>query len=197
MANPGESKLGESLRINSRGETAVPGLSSLESFPPASNCPCLVRCLSVLLPRGNGRCPGRKRLALGKHRLDASQCLAGAFFVFDEGEADVAVAIFAEADAGRYGNFGFVEQALGKLERLEISVLFRNLRPDEHGCLGHGYGPAELVEAFDQHVATEAVGLADLPDALLRTLKCGDGGDLNGREGAVVEVTLEAGPWGG
>ena len=38
--------------------------------------------------------------AFGQHLLDAAQRLAGALFVFDEGEADVAVAVVAEADAG-------------------------------------------------------------------------------------------------
>jgi hypothetical protein len=37
----------------------------------------------------------------GEHLPDAAEGLAGAFFVFDEGEADVAAAVVAEADAGR------------------------------------------------------------------------------------------------
>ncbi len=41
-----------------------------------------------------------------KHLLDAPQRLAGAFFVFDEGEADVAVAVVAEAEAGGDGARG-------------------------------------------------------------------------------------------
>jgi hypothetical protein len=40
-----------------------------------------------------------------QHLLDAAEGLAGAFFVFDEGEADVVVAVAAEADAGRDGGF--------------------------------------------------------------------------------------------
>jgi hypothetical protein len=38
--------------------------------------------------------------ALGEHLLDSPQRLAGALFVLDEGEADVVVAVVAEADAG-------------------------------------------------------------------------------------------------
>ncbi len=37
---------------------------------------------------------------LGEHLLDPSYRLAGALFIFDQGEAHVAVAVVAEADAG-------------------------------------------------------------------------------------------------
>ena len=43
----------------------------------------------------------------GQHGFDAAQRLASAFFVLDEGEADVVVAVFAESDAGTDGGFGF------------------------------------------------------------------------------------------
>ena len=43
--------------------------------------------------------------AFGQHGLDAAEGLAGAFFVFDEGEADVVVAVVAAADAGGDGYF--------------------------------------------------------------------------------------------
>ena len=54
---------------------------------------------------------------LGEHLLDAAEGLAGAFFVFDEGEADVLVAVLAEAYPRRHGHLGFVEQELRELER--------------------------------------------------------------------------------
>jgi hypothetical protein len=38
--------------------------------------------------------------AFRQHLLNPAQHLAGAFFVLDEGEADVVVAVVAEADAG-------------------------------------------------------------------------------------------------
>jgi hypothetical protein len=49
-------------------------------------------------------------LAGFEHLFYAAEGLAGAFFVFDEGEADVAVAAFAEADAGADGGFGFEQE---------------------------------------------------------------------------------------
>ena len=50
---------------------------------------------------------GANRYGLIEHLLDAAEGLAGAFLIFDEGEADVAVAVVAEADAGADGDFGF------------------------------------------------------------------------------------------
>lgn len=38
--------------------------------------------------------------ALRRHLLYPAQCLAGAFFVLDEGEAEVVVSVVAKADAG-------------------------------------------------------------------------------------------------
>jgi hypothetical protein len=49
----------------------------------------------------------RRDDALGQHRLDPAQRLAGPFLVLDEGEADVVVAVVAETDARRDGGFGF------------------------------------------------------------------------------------------
>lgn len=43
---------------------------------------------------------------LGEHLPDPSQRLAGAFFVFNQRESYVPVAVVAEADAGAYGYFG-------------------------------------------------------------------------------------------
>ncbi len=45
-----------------------------------------------------------------EHLLDAAEGLAGAFFVFDEGETDVGIAVVAEADARADGGVGFEEE---------------------------------------------------------------------------------------
>ncbi len=74
-----------------------------------------------------------------------------------------------------------------------MAELLWDLCPDEHSCLGRGDLPAELVEAFDEDVAAAAVDVADFGDAVLRPLQREDAGDLDGREGAVVEVAFEAG----
>ena len=97
---------------------------------------------------------------------------------------------------GTDGDFGFGEQELGELERAEVAVGLGNFGPDEHGGLGRRRPASRLVEAFDEHVAAAAVGVADLRDALLRPFERGDGRDLDGREGAVIEVALEAGEGG-
>jgi len=54
-------------------------------------------------------------LTFREHLLDASQGLAGALFVFDEAEYYVIVAVVAEAYAGAYGYFGFVQETLAEL----------------------------------------------------------------------------------
>ena len=71
-----------------------------------------------------------------------------------------------------------------------MPVGFGDLRPDEHGGLGAGDVPAGFVESFDQHIAAALVIFANLPDAFLRAFEGENARDLNGREGAVVEVTL-------
>jgi len=110
--------------------------------------------------------------ALGQHRFDAAQGLARSFFVLDEGEADVVVAVFAEAYAGTDGGFGFGQKQLRKLERLEVAVRLGNLGPDEHRRSGFGDGPAGLVEAFDEDIAAAAVVIANLRDTFLRAFEC-------------------------
>ncbi len=45
--------------------------------------------------------PLRRHDAFGQHLPDAAEGLAGAFFVLEERRADVAIAVAAEADAGR------------------------------------------------------------------------------------------------
>src|SRR5579875_3382 len=102
---------------------------------------------------------------------DAADGLPGAFFVFDQSEAHVVVAIISKADARAYGYLGVGEQELGKLERLQLAVGLGDLRPDEHRGLGTGYLPAGAVEALDQHVAAAAVVLRDFAHAFLRTLQ--------------------------
>src|SRR5580700_7147530 len=86
---------------------------------------------------------------LRQHLLDAADGLAGALFVFYEAESYVAVAVVAEAYAGAYGYFGFVEEELGKLQGAQVTVGFGDLGPDKHGCRGRWHGPAGAVEAFD------------------------------------------------
>ncbi len=48
--------------------------------------------------------------ALRQHMLDAAEGLPCALFVFDQRKSYVVVAVVAEADAGAYGYFGFIQQ---------------------------------------------------------------------------------------
>src|SRR6185437_8788851 len=50
--------------------------------------------------------------AFRQHLLDAADGPSCAFFVFCQAEADVGVAVVAEAYAGADGHFGFVEEQL-------------------------------------------------------------------------------------
>ena len=94
------------------------------------------------------------RSALREHLLDAAEGLAGALFVFDEGEADVVVAVVAEADAGADGGFGFDEQELRELERAEVRGTARGSWPRRTWWLsGEATGQPTLVEAVDEDVA--------------------------------------------
>ena len=58
---------------------------------------------------------------------DVTRGLTDTLFVFDERDADKALAVFAEADARRHRDIGFLDQQLGKLhaskrlERLRVS----------------------------------------------------------------------------
>ena len=45
--------------------------------------------------------------------------LADALFVFDHGDAHIAFAMFAEADTGRHGDVGLLDQQLGELDAAE------------------------------------------------------------------------------
>ena len=57
--------------------------------------------------------------AMLEHAADAPNCLPGALFVLDQGEAHVAVAVVAEADAGADGDLRLAQQLLGEFQRAE------------------------------------------------------------------------------
>ena len=83
-----------------------------------------------------------RRRTFRQHLLNSPERLPRAFFVFDQREADVRVAVVAEADAGAYGYLRLRQKALGKLQGAEASILLGDLGPDEHRGLGHGDLPA-------------------------------------------------------
>src|SRR5580765_4826790 len=94
--------------------------------------------------------------------LESAQGLSNPMLVLHQREAHVAFAVLAEADAGRDRHLGFLDEELGELQRAEGAELVGNGRPHEHGALGQGNVPAQLVEPVHQEVAALAVDLDDL-----------------------------------
>src|SRR4029077_1916368 len=114
--------------------------------------------------------------------FEAAQGLSDTLRVLDEGEPDMAVAVLAEADARGHRHLALLDQQLGELERAHATEGLRDRGPHEHGALGLGHAPADLVQAVDQHVAALAVQLHDVAHALLLALERDDRRDLDGLE---------------
>src|ERR1700733_12198867 len=76
---------------------------------------CSASCLGIGAIRGSG-----EDLS-GQHHFDAAKSLPGTFLVLDQRESHMAVAVFAETDAGTDGDFGVGQQQLAELERAEAT----------------------------------------------------------------------------
>src|ERR1700748_2303974 len=103
------------------------------------------------------------------------------------------VAMLSEADAWTDGGLRIAQKLLRELERTESAIGLRNSGPDEHGGLRTFDRPIDVVKPAYKCITTLAVVLADLRNALLRTFKRLYGGDLDRREGAVIELAFDAG----
>src|SRR5687767_798623 len=125
--------------------------------------------------------------------LEAAERLLDPLLVLDEGKADVPLAVFAEANARRDRHLRLLDEELRELERAEAAERVGNGRPHEHGALGLVDPPAQLVEAVDEDVAPLAVHLDDLVDDFLVAFERDDARDLDGLEGTIVEIRLDAG----
>ena len=64
--------------------------------------------------------------AVSKKRRTAARRLADALLVLDQRKAHVVVAVLAEADAGRDGDVGLLDQELREFERAEIAEALRH-----------------------------------------------------------------------
>lgn len=102
------------------------------------------------------------------------------------------IAMLAEADTGTDCHFRLGKEFFGELDRAEVAVLLGNPSPGKHGGFGKLDRPAQLVESWHKDVAAALVVVYDLFDAALRAFERGNGGDLNGREGSIIEVALDA-----
>src|SRR5437762_6311832 len=111
--------------------------------------------------------------------------------ILDEGEADVAVAAGAEADARADGDARLADQLEREVERAELAIRLGDRRPDEHRPLRPLDRPADAGEPVAEHVAPRAVELADFARVLGRLVQRNDRRDLDRLEGPVVEVRLQ------
>src|SRR5690606_10540397 len=123
---------------------------------------------------------------------NAPQGLPDPLLVLDQREAHMGVAVVAEADAGRNGDLGLVQQLLRELERSHGLVGIGDLGPDVHRGPGQVHLPADVGQAAIEHVAPLLVLDPDLLDAVLRAFQGRDGRHLHRREHAVVVVALDA-----
>src|SRR5262245_124894 len=137
--------------------------------------------------------PMRTSLTSVTEVFETAKRLADSLLVLDQREADVALAVLAEADPRRDRDLGLLDQQLGELERADAAEGLRDRCPHEHGGPGHRNGPAELVEPVDEDVPALAMHLHDLVHGRLVPFQGHDPGDLDGLEGAVVEVGLDPG----
>src|SRR5262249_52726972 len=124
--------------------------------------------------------------------LEAAERLLDSLLVLDEGEAHVALAVLAKADARGHRHLRFLDAELRELQGAHGPERLGDRRPHEHRALRLGHLPAELVEPVHEHVATLAVDLDDLFHHLLVPLERDDARDLDGLEGAIVEIRLDA-----
>ncbi len=128
----------------------------------------------------------------GKELLDIARSLADAVLVLDQREADVIVAELSEADARGDGDIRLLDEQLGEFQRAEMTELFRDLRPGEHGRGRRRHFEAGLAEALDHHVAAALVDIAHFRDVRTVAVQRMGRGHLDRREGAVVEIGLHA-----
>ena len=112
--------------------------------------------------------------------------------IFDQRDTDVFIAILTKPTARRHRNVRFLQQQLGKLQRPEVAQGWRQRRPSKHRRSRRWNGPAGRIETGNQHITPLFIHLANFFDAILRSVQSGGSRDLNGREGAVVQVGLDA-----
>src|SRR5439155_1361998 len=132
----------------------------------------------------------------GAQSLETAERLSDALLVLDESEPDIALAVLAEADARGDRDLALLDQHLGELERSHGAESVGNGCPHEHGALGLGHGPADLVEPVHEDVAALLVELHDVAHHGLLALQGDDGRDLDGLEGQDEHLGLGPGKTG-
>src|SRR5471030_723767 len=123
-----------------------------------------------------------------KEAADIARGLADALFVLHQRDAHEALAVFAEADAGRDREFGLLHQQGRKFHAAEAVERLRDRRPGKHRCARARHMEAGAAETLHQHVAAALIRFAHLLDAIVGTVERSDGRHLHRREGAVIEI---------
>ena len=134
-----------------------------------------------------------RRVALGvQEAADVARRLADALLVLDQRDADIALAMLAEADARRHRHVGLLQQQLGELQAAQMrhsaagSAPRRTSRPPGGGIVpaGRGRSPRPARRGACDRCARISL------DAVLRPVQRRGRGHLDRREGAVVEIGL-------
>src|ERR1035437_2673227 len=107
--------LPETTAVRAKSGAVGPSSSMVDSVSAMENSPCLlITHEPVEQAAGMPGAPGlayetweSTNLPLGEHLLDPPECLTGALFILNQREADVGVAVVADAYAGGDGGFGF------------------------------------------------------------------------------------------
>src|SRR5207237_7741371 len=123
-----------------------------------------------------------------EERLHAARGLADAVLVLDQSDADIALALLAETDAGRDRDPRFGQQTLRKFHRAHRPPGLRDRRPGEHARRWRRNLPPVPAEALDQAVTAGFVELAVEVDNVLRSVQRRDGSRLDRGEGAIIQI---------
>ena len=96
--------------------------------------------------------------------------------------------------ANPWGNshLGLPQQPLAELQGAKPGKGLRDFRPDKHSGLGRRHLPPQSIQPVAQQIPPPPVGFADVRNAPLVPLQGRNGGNLYGREGAIVQVGLDA-----
>src|SRR5271169_6077379 len=92
-----------------------------------------------------------------KEAADIARGLADSLLVLHQRDTHEALAIFAEADAGRDGEIGLFHQQGGKLHAAETLERLRNRRPGEHRGAWTRHVEPGAAKTLHQHVAAALI----------------------------------------
>src|SRR4029077_19566118 len=118
-------------------------------------------------------------LGLREEFADIARRLADALLVLDQRDTHKALAVLAEADAGRYGNTRVLQQQLGEFERTQMREHLWDRRPGEHCGRRRRDRPTCPGQRIHEAVAPAAINLPDLVDAVLRAVQRRSASDLD------------------